>query len=402
MATGNSVRIRRVYAPLNTAAQLVCISGGSPTTQVYNTVLGQYEPNRAITPCVIHPDVTAYASDGTWKYPQANTKLANMAWTVNGTEISKVWTEGTDYSVGTTGSERGDLKIMRNTGVSERFALQFSAEIVDERTNVNIPVTTDEVTLNTVAKADDAYSLALGDDETIMYNPVLDRLLLYDYKVAHGIIAASSTERAARLDEKAYLRTILITVFKGASKVTSGYTVKLYRKSGTSQTEISAGTTEAAVIGTTEVQIDLRLVESASYEVKAFVGSKEVCSKQFSVARVYPKYAVSAGQNTDIAPSQDNRRQEALVSSEGRVVECPASVYLLQWSTTATDNGTTTTRQWQEGDVAVFDIADTGLGESSDEEMEIAVDAEYKPPMEFFSDGSEALTDENGECLIGN
>lgn len=402
MATGNSVRVRRVFAPLNTAAQLVCITGGSPTTQVYNTALGQYEPNRGITPCVIHPDVTAYASDGTWKYPQANTKLANMTWKVNGTEISKVWTEGTDYSVGTTGSERGDLKIMRNTGVSEKFALQFSAEIVDERTNVNIPVTTDEVTLNTVAKSDDAYSLALGDDETIKYNPVLDKLLLYDYKVAHGIIAAATATRNACLDERAYLRTIPFTVYKGASKVTSGYTVKLYRMSGTSQVEISTGTTEACSIGTTSVQLDLRLVESASYVVKAFVSGKEVASKQFSVARIYPKYTVSAGQNTDIAPSQDNRMQEALVSSEGRVVECPASVYLLKWSTKATDGGLTTTKQWQEGDQAVFNISDTGLGESSDEELEIAVDAEYKEAMEFLSDGSDALVDENGEYLIGN
>lgn len=402
MATSNKIKIRRDFAKLNTFASIVCVSGGSPTTQVYNTALAQYEPNRANTPCVLHPDVTAHASDGTWKNEQANAVLANMVWLVNGTEISKVWQEGTDYSINTDGSTRGDLTIYRNVAVAELFALKFKADIYDHRLKVNVPIATDEVTLNTVAKSDDAYSMSLDDTDNIVYNPILDRLLLYDYKVAHGMIAASDSVRAACINENAYLRKIPFHVYKGGKALTTGYTVKLYKMSGTTPVEIGVGMNEVNAITTSYVTLDLRLIEAATYMVKAFVGGKEICNKQFSVARTYPKFTISAGQNTDIAPNQDNRMQQALVSSEGKIVECPANVFLLQWSTKATNDGKTTTKQWQEGDTALFNISDTGLGETTEDELEIMVDASYKPQMDFFSDGSEPLVDENGEYLIGN
>ena len=53
-------------------------------------------------------------------------------------------------------------------------------------------------------------------------------------------------------------------------------------------------------------------------------------------------------------------------------------------------------------DTAIFNISDTGLGETADDELEIRCDAEYKPSFDFFSDGSEPLVDENGDYLIGN
>ena len=150
MATNNAVRIRRSFAPLNTAKSIVCVSGGSPTTQVYNVANSSYEPNRANTPCVLHPDITAYASDGTWKYQQANAVLANMVWLVNGEDINNVWA-ASDYSINQDGATRGDLTIFRNVAVTERFALRFKADIVDYRTKINVPILTDEVVLNTVA-----------------------------------------------------------------------------------------------------------------------------------------------------------------------------------------------------------------------------------------------------------
>ena len=401
MATNNAVRIRRSFAPLNTAKSIVCVSAGSPTTQVYNVADSSFEPNRANTPCVLHPDITAYASDGTWKYQQANAVLANMVWLVNGEDISNVWA-ASDYSINQDGATRGDLTIFRNVVVAERFALRFKADIVDYRTNVNVHILTDEVVLNTVAKSNDSYSMALEDDETIIYNQMTDRLLLYDYKVAHGMIAASGAVRNDCMDEKAYSRNIIFHIYKGAKSIISGYTIKLYKMSGSSMIEMNVGMNEVVGINPTYITLDLRLIDSASYVIRAFVGDTEVCNKQISVSRTYPKYSVSAGQNVDISPGVDNRQQIALVNSEGNIVECPANVLKLNWSTIAENDGATTTRQWQEGDTAIFNISDTGLGENADDELEIRCDAEYKPSFDFFSDGSEPLVDENGEYLIGN
>lgn len=403
MSTSNKIRIRRDYALLNTSASILCVSGGSPSTQVWNTALQQYEPNRKNTPCVLHPDVSAYASDGTWKQQQVNSLLANMVWLVNGKDISTVWQQGTDYVINQDGSTRGDITIYRNVAVAEMFALKFKADIPDWRTKTNVPIDTNEVTLNTVAKSDDAYSMSLEDDENIIYNQVLDRLLLYDYKVAHGLIVPSDSVRNSCIDENAYLRKIPFHVYKGGNGVSTGFSVKLYRMSGLTPVEIGVDMNEVEAITTSYVTLDLRLIESASYVIKAYVGGNEVCSKQFSVSRAYPKFTISAGQNTDIAPNQDNRQQVAMVSSEGKIVQCPACVFDLHWSTKATNNGLTTTKQWQDGDTAIFNISDTGLGESDDEELEIAVDASYKEPYAFLVDENNLpLVDEDGRYLISN
>jgi hypothetical protein len=251
-----------------------------------------------------------------------------------------VWA-ASDYSINQDGATRGDLTIFRNVAVAERFALRFKADIVDYRTNVNVPILTDEVVLNTVSKSDDAYSMALDDDETIIYNQMLDRLLLYDYKVAHKMIAASDAVRNSCIDEKAYLRKIPLHIYKGAKSITSGYTIKLYKMSGSSMVQISVGMNEVVEINTSYITIDLRLIDSASYVIKAFVGDTEVCNKQISVSRTYPKYSVSLQKDTCfasrpvkifIAPQPVSHSKYGLsVFNEMRLVFLPKNSIFCPW-----------------------------------------------------------------------
>lgn len=404
MGINSTVKVRRVYTPLNHSESIICISGNSPVTQVWNPTISQYEPSRNVTPCVLRPDVTAYSNDGTWKFLQANSQLGDMEWLVNGVEISKMWTAGTDYEIVTTnGDDRGNLKIYRNVAVGEQFALKFKAVIVDYRTNVNVPVSTDEVVMTTVAKADDGYSIGCNEDENIKYNPLLDKLLLYDYKVAHGLIAASDSVRSACLNENAYIRKISFSVFKGKNKQASGYSVKLFRMNGSALNPLSVGMNEVTEIALDHITLDLRLVDNGTYVIKAYVSNQEVANFQLSVSRTYPKLHIEAGDATDIAPNMDNRKQTALVSTNGMAVENPENAIMLQWSTKATDNGRTTNKQWNEGEVCVFDVSATGLGITTDEELEISCEARYKPKMDFFVDGSgTAFVDEKGNYLIGN
>lgn len=404
MGMNSTVKVRRVYALLNTTQQIVCISGNSPVTQVWNPTVSQYEPSRNITPCVLRPDITAYASDGTWKYLQANSQLADMEWFINGQEISKVWKAGTDYEIVTSeGDDRGNLKIYRNVAVGEQFSLKFKAVIVDYRTKTNVPVSTDEIVMTTVAKADDGYSMGSNEDENIKYNPLIDKLFLYDYKVAHGLIAASDAVRSACINNNAYIRKVSFYVFKGKNKQASGYSVKLFKMNGSALNQLSVGMNEVTEITLDHVTLDLRLVDNATYVIKAYVSNNEVANFQFSVSRIYPKLHIEAGDATDIAPNMDNRKQIAMVSTNGMALENPENALLLKWSTKATDNGKTTTKQWNEGEVCIFDISATGMGLTTDDELEIACDADYKPKMDFFVDGSgNAFVDENGNYLIGN
>ncbi len=83
--------------------------------------------------------------------------------------------------------------------------------------------------MTTVDKSEDTYGLSIGDSQIIQYNPFLDKLLLYDYKVANNLISASTANRNAALDENSYERTIPLMVTKGVNKITTGYTIELYQ-----------------------------------------------------------------------------------------------------------------------------------------------------------------------------
>ena len=74
------------------------------------------------------------------------------------------------------------------------FELYFEGLIADTRLGVNIPVKTDSIMLTTVDKSEDTYGLSIGDSQIIQYNPFLDKLLLYDYKVANNLISASTAK----------------------------------------------------------------------------------------------------------------------------------------------------------------------------------------------------------------
>ena len=52
------------FSPLNLTCELVCITPDAPTAQTANTALGQYEPDRSITPTIIRPQTTVNDPDG--------------------------------------------------------------------------------------------------------------------------------------------------------------------------------------------------------------------------------------------------------------------------------------------------------------------------------------------------
>ena len=57
MALTAKKRIRRDYAPLNVVVTVVNDTPNSPLVQVYDGDSGTYEPNRAVTPLLLRPNV---------------------------------------------------------------------------------------------------------------------------------------------------------------------------------------------------------------------------------------------------------------------------------------------------------------------------------------------------------
>lgn len=401
METGRK-RIRKDFAPLNVAVSVVCDTPTSPYTQVFNSENGQYEPDREVTPTVIRPEVIASASDGSWHDPHSNQYLADMVWYVNGKDITTLSDWQGLYSIDTVGSTRGSLTIMRNILPEEKVTLRFEGVIADNRLGVNIPVVTEEIILSTADKSKDTYSLSIGEDQIIRYDPFLDRLHLYEHKVAQGLISASNSARQEAMDENSYLRSIPVSLHKGNKILSEGYTVKLFRITGTKTlTQLYAGNDEIISISPTTISIDLRVVTKSDYLIIAYIDGETVSQIQFSVNRVYRKFTCKPTNGTSIAPGDSMRFDKAMVDSEGQVVECPGRVIKIVWKTdTAANKGVV----HNEGERAYFEISKTGLGNTyTDNWLDTITEAELKPAYSFATDGyGNYYTDENGNKYIIN
>lgn len=405
----NKKRIRKVFEPLTVMSGLVCTSPASPLTQVYNSSTGEYEPNRQLTPTVIHPDVTANARDGSWHTPQANAYLADMVWYVNGKDITKLSEWQGLYEIDLVGATRGDLIIKKNLAPGASLEIHFKAVIADYRLGVNIPIKCDPVIISTVDKSGDEYSMSIGDDQIIKYDPFKDKLAMYLYKVSHGIITGSPAEQAEATDENSFEREIPVQLFKGGKQIEATQ-LKLFKVTGVvsgvpQYSEIKNTPTESSEelvdITRYSVTLDLRCVEKCDYMIKAYIEQKEVAQKQFSVARVYRKFTVRPTNGTSIAPTDTHRYDVAMVDCDGNTVDCGESIVRIFWKT---DSANLTNVFHGEGGDVLINLAKTGIGNTfEDDWLDVYCEGEHKPihSMAIDESGNE-LTDENGDTFIFN
>ena len=393
-------RIRKDFQPLTIAVSLKITTPNSPASQVYNSEAGEYEPDRSVTPLVILPEVIANCADGSWNTPYANELLSEMKWYINGKEASTVTSWNGKYSIDTVGSNRGAIVINRNVSPGESFELHFEGIVADSRLGANIPVKTDTITLSTVDKSEDEYNLSIGDDQIIRYNPFEDALLLYDYKVANGLIASSTSARNAAWNQNAYERSISVSVHKGDKLITSGYTLNLYSiGSNGALTQMTTAKHEITTLTLTKVTMDLRLIEKGDYLLIVSVGGKEKARKQFSINRVYPKFDIEPMSGVSINPGEKTHYNKAMVHYNGNIVPIPAPILKMVWFT---DTENSTGLQHNEGTETVITLSRTGIGNTYlDDWLDIYVEAEQKPTFKIMTDASGSeYTDKNGNVYI--
>lgn len=408
----NKKRIRVDYAPLNLAVSIECLTPGSPAMQVYNSANDEYEPNRRLSPSTFWPMIMANANDGSWHNQYGNAVLTNMKWFVDGIEISlhPDW-NGTlpdgraKYVIDNTDSNyRGSITLNENVSPDKQYSLHFEGKITDPRLGTVLDVVSDAFILSTQDVSEDSYSLSIGDDQIIQYNPFKDKLHLYDYKVAHGLITASAAAEAAAKDENAYIREIPVSLFQGSNRVTSGYSIKLYRVTGVNTfVELTAGTGEVVAITPTAITLDLRVVTKSDYLIKAIItdSARIEPQLQFSVNRVYQEFNCRPTNGTGINPGDVQRFDNAMVDSDGNIVDCPENIIRIIWKT---DSATITELVHNEGEKTLFSLAKTGIGINyNDDWLDIYTEAEIKGQHDFAIDESgNQFVDENGNKLIFN
>ena len=402
-------KVNRIFAPLDVSVSVVCASPKSPFMQ---TMAGnKFFPDRTQSgfECIAYPIINATAKDDSWDSKRSNMSLANMVWKVStGTEwkdISKIDVWSGKYSIDESNtSNRGTIAIKRNLNSNEKQQLQFEADLYDYRTKSTLHITADPITLYTADKGADTYGMGVREDTDISYNPFLDKLALYDYKVANNIIEASTEARNACFDGNQYERHIPIEVYKAKDKITTGFTIELYR--GTEDKKMSASSAaspnEIISISNSEIVIDLRLVEKNNYTIKAMIGGNSVAQFQFSASRFYPSFSQPTFMVcNNIEWGKMFRSNKAILEYNGRVVEYPNRIVEMQWHTEASNGSVITKKSWQEGDSCYFSIKESGLGDVESDYLEEQIEYGQRAANDYLLDeGGNYLLDENGNPLI--
>lgn len=402
-----SNKANRIFAPLDIAKSVVCASPKSPFMQ---TMAGdKFFPDRTQSgyECIAYPQINATAKDDSWDSKKSNMSLANMVWKVStGTEwkdISKINAWSGKYSIDTSNtSNRGTLTIRRNLSSNDKQQLIFEADLYDYRTNSVVHLITDPITLYTADKGADTYGMGIREDTDISYNPFLDKLALYEYKVANNITSASTEARNACFDGNQYECHIPIDVYKSKDRITSGFSIELYRGTTKMSASSAASPNEIISISASEIVLDLRLVEKNNYTIKAVINGKAVAQFQFSASRFYPSFGQPKFMVcNDIEWGKIYRSNKAILEYNGRVVEYPNRIVELQWHTEATNGNIVTSKSWQEGNSCYFSIKESGLGDVESDYLEEQIEYGQRPANDYLIDeDSNYLLDEDGNPLI--
>ena len=408
----NHTRVK--FEPLDVSCSLVCLTPQSPATQSINTTLTpiEYEPDRAVSPTVIFPDVRANDIDNVFKHGSANEHLSldSLKWQVDGKDIEKVWTVGTDYEIVSDASDtRGALRVKKNLAANEKAVLRFFGDFLDWRTGIVYNVESDEMALTCTDKGDNVIQCHI-DKPLIEYDPLFDDLLLYDYKVANNITVQGS--RASYKNGKSFEQTVNVLLTSGTTELTTlptGTTMRLVKVGSTTPIVAnSEANPEVTGISFPNITFDMRLVSKEEYSVQFLQNSKVIASATIGLhtSTSMPTFGKPA-YGADITAAQSEYFNTVLLNLSDRMVEYPELYYLIEWFTQAkyNDNGTwkyAAEKTWQRGINMEAAVANLGIGVTqNDSFFDIWFDVNPHAVCELLADEDNiVLTDEDGVMLI--
>lgn len=402
------------FEPLNVSCSLVCLTPQSPMAQVTNATLSpaEYEPNRRVSPTLVLPEVRAIDLDDVFQHGAVNQYLTidSLDWSVDSKPISSVWKEGVDYEIIKAEDDtRGALKIFKNIGANEKAVLHFKGKFLDWRTGIILDVESDYAALTCTDKGEDIMACHI-DKPLVEYDPLFDELLLYDYKKAREITVQGS--RADYINGKSFEQTINVVLTDGTTECATlpdGISMKLVKLgSNTALVANSEANPEVMAISYPNIKFDMRLIDKADYEVQFLKGSAIICRATIGLRTSCTMPVFGQGTSgADIAASQKEYFNSAMLNLADRQVEYPELYYLIQWFTQAkyNDNGTwkyATQKAWQRGVNMAAPVADLGIGlTQNDSFFDFWFDVNaHKSCQPQTDENGLILADEDGNFLI--
>lgn len=402
------------FEPLNVSCSLVCLTPQSPMAQVINSTLSpiEYEPDRSVSPTLVLPEVRAIDLDNVFQHGAANQYLTldSLDWTVDGDPIGSVWKEGVDYEIIKSEDDtRGALKVFKNLGANEKAVLHFKGKFIDWRTGIILVVESGDAALTCTDKGEDVMNCHI-DKPVVEYDPLFDDLLLYDYKKAREIPVYGSREEY--VNGKSFEQTVNVVLTDGTKEcatLTDGISMKLVKLgSNTAIVANSEENPEVMEIGYPNIRFDMRLIDKADYEVQFLKDSTIICRATIGLHTSCTMPVFGQGTSgADIAASQKEYFNSAMLNLADRQVDYPELYYLIQWFTQAkyNDNGTwkyAAQKTWQRGVNLEAAVADLGIGLTQNNSFfDFWFELESHKPCQLLKDEDGLiLTDENGNFLI--
>lgn len=405
----SEVRVRRDYEKLTITAYIKPATASVGLTQWIKD--GTPSPDHSVTPLVLTVDCQANASDIT---PEQIFSVGaeggtagdgNTAWTVNGTAISEVWTEGTDYELQESGKE---LWIKRNIKSTETYAIACQLQVYDSRTGETIPFITDTVELSTVELANSPYRISI-DHSNVIWDMTADDLWEYEYRAARSL--TQKMTRAEAENDACYKKTVNVCVTQG-KQIEAGYGLVLKTSDGTEAARIEATDDEAtltedkAILELTRGKIvfDCRLIEDEAFTLTVLNSEgKEIksCATQIHVKRRMRDYDQPEIVNySDYTVKQQTYRNTLRVRIGGEEVDYPECYLYILWLTLAM-TASAEEAEVGAGDTCKFDPNKAGAGlTDADNGFHMIADTDYQPILQAATDGTDYLTDGEGNTLI--
>lgn len=406
-------RIRVNYAPLNIAVSLVCKTPNSNTTQVYNSMTNEYDPDRTLSPTVVVPCIEANASDGTWDIQTPNEMLANCKWFIDGKDIATLPEWKGLYEIADSGTMKGAITISKNLEQGKSVGLSFAADFVDTRTATNYKVLSETIPLSTTTKAEDKWHIDLRDSTTQIYNPISDRLADWEYRNANGMTKEVAT-RAEAIDRNSYERLFEFAVYCGTKEQTSGFVMTYWRiEAGGATTPLTIDSDEVMALNLKSLKLDLRMIESGEYlaiaaeeiagETNPAKKYRFLAQRQFSVLRSLPPgddMDLKAVNGTSMAENDTVRHDLAHMRVGDQILRNPERIFKLQWKTTSIG---ATEVVHNEGVRGLMRMKEAKRGFGQDGWLDVIIEAEPKSRHYIATDASGNIyTDASGNEYIFN
>lgn len=330
---------RLVFTPLTWGCQLEVLTPDSPAMQLYSTVAATYTPDREVSPCAIRPTLTLVDQDGVYESGVRNDMLAKSKhqWQVDGEDIGDVWTEGTDYDVATSDNNylntynsdyNGTLYVYRNFSVGNAVQLRYTGMFNDGRTGYNQAVMSDTLALTSTDSGVEEMGLLLSATE-IVYNPLNDKHLLYDYLTGIGVDADSDYEDGAQYD-----RSVTIQMTLGGEpldELADGCALSIIDHATGEELDDEAFEWD----GSQTLSMDLRMVEDTSLEVQLLYGGQVMATQKLDVYYEMPAAdSMTMSNLADIPVALEDWSNSAVIVAGKQKVEYPECYYDITWHVT--------------------------------------------------------------------